>query len=367
MKRATLVLDDGSRYEGYSFGSDSSVSGEVVFNTAMTGYPESLTDPSYAGQIMTLTYPLAGNYGVPSTEDAEDGLARFMESGRIHAAGMVVCDYSEKYCHWNAKESLGDWLKAQGVPAITGIDTRALTQHLREQGVVRGRIIVEGTPEPEEENYAEINFVERVSPAQVQRFNEGKGYKRVVLVDCGAKNNIIRCLANRGLEVIRIPWDYDFNALDFDALFISNGPGNPETCAVTVDNIRKFLSNPGETRPVMGICLGHQLLSKAAGASIYKLKYGHRSHNQPARMEGTNRCFVTSQNHGYAVDASSLPEDWEPWFTNMNDGSNEGIRHKSLPWRSVQFHPEACGGPVDTEFLFDEFVSQVNNNQVNNK
>lgn len=361
MKKATLVLDDGSRYEGYSFGHDSSVSGEVVFNTAMTGYPESLTDPSYAGQIMTLTYPLAGNYGVPGTELADDGMARFMESERIHAAGMVVCDYSEQHSHWNAKSSLAEWLDREGVPAITGIDTRALTKHLREQGVVRGRIIVEGTPEPTEENYAEINFVERVSPTEVRRYNEGKDLPKVVLVDCGAKNNIVRCLTRRGVEVIRVPWDYDFNTLDFDALFISNGPGNPETCAVTVGHIRKFLETPGESRPVMGICLGHQLLGKAAGASIYKLPYGHRSHNQPARMAGTPRCFVTSQNHGYAVDAGSLPEGWEAWFTNMNDGSNEGIRHSSKPWRSVQFHPEACGGPVDTEFLFDEFIDQVKN------
>lgn len=361
MKKATLVLDDGSRYEGYSFGHDSSVSGEVVFNTAMTGYPESLTDPSYAGQIMTLTYPLAGNYGVPGTELADDGMARFMESERIHAAGMVVCDYSEQHSHWNAKSSLSEWLDREGVPAITGIDTRALTKHLREQGVVRGRIIVEGTPEPAEENYAEINFVERVSPTEVRHYNEGKDLPKVVLVDCGAKNNIVRCLTRRGVEVIRVPWDYDFNTLDFDALFISNGPGNPETCAVTVGHIRKFLETPGESRPVMGICLGHQLLGKAAGASIYKLPYGHRSHNQPARMAGTPRCFVTSQNHGYAVDADSLPEGWEAWFTNMNDGSNEGIRHTSKPWRSVQFHPEACGGPVDTEFLFDEFIDQVKN------
>lgn len=359
MKKATLVLDDGSRYEGYSFGHDSSVSGEVVFNTAMTGYPESLTDPSYAGQIMTLTYPLAGNYGVPSTGMADDGMARFMESERIHAAGLVVCDYSYDHCHWNAERSLAAWLDAEGIPAITGIDTRALTKHLRERGVVRGRILVEDTPEPVEEDYGQINFVERVSPREVRRYNEGKGLPRVVLVDCGAKNNIVRCLANRGVEVIRVPWDYDFNTLDFDALFLSNGPGNPETCAVTVDNIRKFISNPDEERPLMGICLGHQLLGKAAGAGIYKLKYGHRSHNQPARMENSERCFITSQNHGYAVDPSMLGQGWQPWFTNMNDGSNEGIRHASKPWCSVQFHPEACGGPVDTEFLFDEFISKI--------
>ncbi len=361
MKRATLVLDDGTRYEGYSFGHDSSVSGEVVFNTAMTGYPESLTDPSYAGQIMTLTYPLAGNYGVPPRQETPDGLQRFTESDRIHAAGLIVCDYSEKHSHWNADRSLADWLREEKIPAITGIDTRALTKHLREKGVVSGRILVEDTPEPAAANYAEINFVEKVSPDSATRFNEDKGLRKVVLVDCGAKYNIIRCLADRGVEVIRVPWDYDFNTLDFDALFLSNGPGNPETCAATVENIRKFISNPDERRPLMGICLGHQLLAKAAGASIYKLKYGHRSHNQPARLDNDTRCFVTSQNHGYAVDADTLPADWKQWFHNMNDGSNEGIIHTSRPWRSVQFHPEACGGPVDTEFLFDNFINDVKN------
>lgn len=361
MKKAILVLDDGSRFEGYSFGHDSSVSGEVVFNTAMTGYPESLTDPSYAGQIMTLTYPLAGNYGVPDDSVDIEGMNRFLESDHIHAAGLVVCDYSEDYSHWNASRSLSQWLDENKIPAITGIDTRALTKHLREQGVVRGRILVEDTEAPVDEDYGHINFVSRVSPGEITRYNEGKGYPKVVLVDCGAKNNIVRCLSDRNLEVIRVPWDYDFNSLDFDALFLSNGPGNPETCAVTVDNIRRFISNPDENRPLMGICLGHQLLAKSAGARIYKLKYGHRSHNQPVRMEGTERCYVTSQNHGYAVDATSLPEGWQPWFTNMNDNSNEGIRHTEKPWRSVQFHPEASGGPVDTENLFDDFVAQIKN------
>lgn len=358
MKKATLILDDGSRFEGESFGYDGNVAGEVVFNTAMTGYTESLTDPSYAGQLMTLTYPLVGNYGVPSTEDGADGIASFMESDRIYASGLIVGDYSEQYSHWNARESLSEWLRREKVPAITGIDTRHLTQILREHGVMMGRIMVEGVTElPAEKDYNSINYVDLVSVPEVRTYCSGEGRKRVVLVDCGAKNNIIRCLLRRGVEVIRVPWDYDFNTLDFDGLFLSNGPGNPDECQAAVDNIRKFISDPEEKRPLMGICMGNQLLAKAAGATVYKLKYGHRSHNQPVRMEGTDRCFITSQNHGFAVDASTLGEGWRPYFTNMNDGSNEGIRHESKPWFSSQFHPEASGGPVDTEFLFDDFIN----------
>lgn len=358
MKKATLVLDDGTRFEGESFGYEGNVAGEVVFNTAMTGYPESLTDPSYAGQLMTLTYPLVGNYGVPSDEKGEEGISIFMESDRIYASGMIVGDYSEVFSHWNARESLADWLRREKVPGITGIDTRHLTQVLREHGVMMGKIIVDGVVEqPEEIDYNAINYVDIVSVPEVVTYGGGKGLKRVVLVDCGAKNNIIRCLLNRGVEVVRVPWNYDFNTLQFDGLFLSNGPGNPEVCSEAVDNIRKFISNPEENRPLMGICMGNQLLAKAAGATIYKLKYGHRSHNQPVRMEGTNRCFITSQNHGFAVDPSTLEKGWTPYFTNMNDGSNEGIRHESKPWFSSQFHPEASGGPVDTEFLFDNFVN----------
>ncbi len=359
MSKATLRLQDGTSFEGESFGYHKSVAGEVVFNTAMTGYPESMTDPSYAGQIMTLTYPLVGNYGVPAFSVEENGLATFMESDRIYVRAIVVGDYSEQYSHWNAKESLAEWMRREQVPGITGIDTRQLTKVLREHGVMMGAIIMEGDEEPQAQ-YEGVNFVAEVSCKEVTTYKpEGKPIgKRVALVDCGVKNNIIRCLLRRGVEVVRVPWDYDFNALPIDGLFLANGPGNPDTCSVTVENIRTFLASPN-VRPCMGICMGNQLLAKAAGATIYKLKYGHRSHNQPVRQAGTDVCFITTQNHGYAVDTSTLQDGWEPLFVNMNDGSNEGIRHKERPWFSAQFHPEACAGPIDTEFLFDKFIDTL--------
>ncbi|MBS6238896.1 MAG: glutamine-hydrolyzing carbamoyl-phosphate synthase small subunit [Bacteroides sp.] len=387
MRNVTLILDDGSRFHGKSFGYEKPVAGEVVFNTAMTGYPESLTDPSYAGQLMALTYPLVGNYGVPPFTIEPNGLATFMESERIHAEAIIVSDYSEDFSHWNAAESLADWLKREQVPGITGIDTRELTKVLREHGVMMGRIvfdIVENEIDNGQltiDNYEDINYVDRVSCKEiiVYKGNESRRFsidtpaaqlncqlstvncqlKRVALLDCGVKTNILRCLLKRDVEVIRVPWDYDFNELEFDGLFISNGPGDPDTCDAAVQNIRRAMKN--EKLPIFGICMGNQLLSKAGGAKIYKLKYGHRSHNQPVRMVGTERCFITSQNHGYAVDNNTLTEDWEPLFINMNDGSNEGIRHKRNPWFSAQFHPEAASGPTDTEFLFDEFVKLITN------
>ena len=372
MRDVTLLLDDGSRFHGKSFGYEKPVAGEVVFNTAMTGYPESLTDPSYAGQLMVLTYPLVGNYGVPPFTTEANGLPTFMESDRIYANAIIVGNYSETYSHWNAAESLSEWLKREKVPGITGIDTRELTKALRERGVMMGRIIFDDTVketdfaaltnELNKLDYENVNYVNIVSCKNIIRYNEGHGKKKIVLVDCGVKANIIRCLVKRNVEIIRVPWNYDFNILKFDGLFISNGPGDPNLCGETVENISKAMQNPD--LPIFGICMGNQLLAKAGGANVYKLKYGHRSHNQPVRMVGTNRCFITSQNHGYAVDSNSLHVEWEPLFTNMNDGSNEGIKHKTSPWFSAQFHPEAASGPTDTEFLFDYFISSIENGKL---
>ena len=353
MRNVTLVLQDGTKFHGKSFGYDAPVAGEVVFNTAMMGYPESLTDPSYAGQLVTLTFPLVGNYGVPPFTFGPEGLPTFMESDHIHASAIIVSDYSEQYSHWNANESLAEWLKREQIPGITGIDTRELTKVLREHGVMMGQIIFDDDPTNiPQAQYEGVNFVDRVSCKEIIRYNEGAG-KRVVLVDCGVKANIIRNLIERGLEVVRVPWNYDYTGMDFDG----NGPGDPDLCQDAVNILRQQMNK--SRKPICGICMGNQLMAKAGGANIYKLKYGHRSHNQPVRMVGTDKCYITSQNHGYAVDASTLDKDWSELFVNMNDGSNEGVRHNTNPWFTSQFHPEACSGPVDTLFMFDLFVEKL--------
>ena len=363
--KAVLILEDGSRFEGTAFGSLRNTSGEVVFNTAMTGYPESLTDPSYAGQILVPTFPLIGNYGVPPHRKEEDGLEENFEGSHIYARALIVADYSSAYSHWDAQENLEEWLRREDIPAITGIDTRALTKALREKGVMRGRIVMEGQEDPvAPDTYEDHNFVADVSCREVLHYLPAQApRKKVVLVDCGCKYNIIRCLLSRGLEVIRVPWNYDYSGMDYDGLFLSNGPGNPEQCKETVAILGKVMADglkaAAEGRPVkpiMGICLGNQLLGIAAGARVYKLKYGHRGHNQPVRLNGSTQCFITSQNHGYAIANDSLPEGWKPLLVNMNDGSNEGMEHEKMPWFSVQFHPEANGGPLDTEVLFDRFA-----------
>lgn len=352
MTKAKLILEDGSEFVGTSFGYEKSVSGELCFYTAMTGYPESLTDPSYRGQILVPTYPMIGNYGVPQ-DVKENGISKFFESDRIWCQAMIISDYSEKYSHWDGARSLGAWLKQQQIPALCDIDTRVLTKKLRDKGALLGKIVF-GEDDVELKDPNARNLVSEVSTDTVTTY--GNGSKKVLMVDCGMKNNILRCLLRYDVTVKRVPWNYDFRNEDYDGLFISNGPGDPSLCTETIEHIRWAL---GQDKPIMGICLGNQLLAIAAGAKTYKLKYGHRGHNVPVRKEGTRSCLITSQNHGFAIDESTLPSEWETLFSNLNDGTNEGIRHKSKPFFSTQFHPEASSGPVDSMQLFEEFVKSL--------
>lgn len=348
---AQLVLEDGTTFAGRQSGFPKPVSGEVVFNTGMVGYPEALTDPSYSGQILVLTYPLIGNYGVPARGAQCTGAS--FESARIQAAGLVVTGLAPGYSHATAKINLSRWLWEEGIPCLEGVDTRALTKRLRQQGSMLGKILV-GTDDVPFNDPNRLNLVAAVDIGE--RVVYPGGERIVIVVDCGCKSSIIENLLARGVTVVRVPSDYDFLAEDFDAVLVSNGPGDPMVCDATVRNIARAMCLD---RPIMGICLGHQLLALAAGAKTYKLKFGHRGHNQPCLEEGTGRCFITSQNHGFAVDPTSLPEGWEPWFTNANDGSNEGIRHRARPFLGVQFHPEGAPGPMDCRHLFDMFLSMV--------
>ncbi len=348
-----LILEDGSEFPGTIFGNPASISGEVVFTTGMVGYNETVTDPSFRGQIIVFTYPLIGNYGVPA--DARDnlGLPAHFESVRSHAAGVVVANLSNDTSHWSATRSFDDYLRESNICGITGIDTRTLTQKLRSGGSIVGKIIVGGADVPFDDPNTR-NLVAEVSIGEPCDYG-GDG-PRVVLVDTGVKTNIIRQLVGAGARVRRVPWNHDFFDEPFDGLFIGNGPGNPKMAEETVQHLRRALA---DRVPTFGICMGHQLLALAAGADTYKLKFGHRSQNQPCVEVGTNRCYITSQNHGFAVNGDTLPEGWRQWFVNANDGTNEGIRHEYKPVRSVQFHPEAAPGPRDTLDLFHRFLEMI--------
>ena len=348
--KAILELQDGTTYEGISFGSERLSGGEIVFNTGMVGYPEALTDPSYRGQILVLTYPLIGNYGIPGDEHAEN-VSAFFESEKIQVSGLVIANYSEEKYHWSAVKTLGQWLKENDIPAIYNVDTRSLTKKLRESGSQLGQIYFTDQEKLILKDPNERNLVSEVSFKEPVEFQRGK--KRIVIVDCGVKNNIIRSFLQRDISVIRVPWNYDFTKVKTNGIIISNGPGDPKMCEATIENVRASFK---KTIPILGICLGSQIMGLAAGADTYKLKYGHRGHNQPCSETGTRRCYITSQNHGYAIDTKTLPLDWREWFYNDNDGTNEGLLHISKPFFGAQFHPEASPGPDDTDFLFDMFV-----------
>ena len=340
---AKLILKNGMQFDAKSFGAASNAAGEVVFSTGMMGYPESLTDPSYKGQILTLTYPLVGNYGVPSK--------KFWEADKIMVSGLIVSDYIDTPSHFQSENTLAKWFINEGIPLLQIKDTRLLTQIIREKGTMLGKIIFGEDIEFYDPNTE--NLVEKVSTKKI--IEDGEGGKTLILIDCGAKRNIQRALVERGVKVIVVPWDFDpFKLEKFDAVVISNGPGVPKFCGPTVSNIKKLLD---KKIPTLGICLGHQLLALASGGDTKKLKYGHRSQNQPCIQEGTKRCYITTQNHGFCV--SKTPQGFKPWFTNANDGTNEGLIHKTLPFMSVQFHPEATPGPTDAEWIFDFFLEKI--------
>ncbi|KAF2103300.1 carbamoyl-phosphate synth [Rhizodiscina lignyota] len=398
-----LELEDGTLFKGVSFGAQRSISGELVFQTGMVGYPESITDPSYRGQLLVVTFPLAGNYGVPPREHMDEllkDIPAYFESSEIHIAGLIVASYSgEDYSHHLANSSLGTWLREQDIPAVYGVDTRALTKRIREKGSMLGRLLLprtisnglevphlngemangmrtpngynvghwkedfERTPwvDPNTKNLvAEVSIKTPKtfppSPSTALKHPSGRPVK-IVCVDVGLKYNQLRCLVKRGIEVTVVPWNYDFQQLEYDGLFISNGPGDPAMMTDTVKHISTALAEA--KTPIFGICLGHQLLARAAGADTLKMKFGNRGHNIPCTNLLSGRCYITSQNHGYAVDSKSLQVGWEELFVNANDGSNEGIRHTSRPYFSVQFHPEHAPGPEDTEFLFDVFIDAI--------
>ena len=370
---ATLILQDGTTFHGQSFGAKKDSDGEVVFNTGMAGYPESMTDPSYRGQILVFTYPLIGNYGVPSEEKNAWGFSKNFESEAIHVRGIVVAQVSEDHSHFAAVSSLSRWMEHDGIPGITGIDTRALTKKLRETGVMLGRIVADDEmqkaksimqkeiPDPNKENLvAEVSCKEPITYEP----EGGIWESTIVAFDCGMKRNILRSFLKRGIRVHRVPWDYNLQTtqLPYDGVFISNGPGDPKACIPTIAQIRWSIQ---QGIPTFGICLGNQLMALAVGGDTYKLKYGHRGANQPCvewkeesgKWKESSRCIITSQNHGFAVDEKKLPSGWHVWFTNANDGTVEGITHESGKFRAVQFHPEATPGPEDANYLFDEFIA----------
>lgn len=347
--KAIISLQDGTQYKGYHFGATSSSTGEMVFNTALTGYAESLTDPSYKGQLLVFTFPLIGNYGIPEENLTMEA---FYESERIHINGLIVSDYSHKPHHWKMTYNLSYWLKKNNIPGVYGIDTRALTIKLRNKGTMLGKILF--YKDIPFYNYNKENLASQVCIKKKTIYGNGK--YRVLLVDFGVKNKIFRTLIERDCTVVRVPCNYDYRLVKYDGLLLSNGPGDPKIYQVPITYLRDVLNKEA---PIFGICLGHQILGLAAGLATFKLKYGHRGHNQPVKIEGTVNSYITSQNHSYVIDDVSLPKEWSALFRNLNDSSCEGLINKIKYFFSVQFHPEGSGGPIDTEFLFDWFIQRI--------
>ncbi|KAG0668255.1 Multifunctional pyrimidine synthesis protein CAD [Maudiozyma exigua] len=366
MSKAIFNIQNGPTFEGISFGAEKSIAGEAVFTTSLVGYPESMTDPSYRGQILVFTQPLIGNYGVPDcTARDQFNLLKYFESPHAHVIGIVVAEYAYKYSHWNAIESLADWCKREGVAAITGVDTRAVVQYLREEGSSLGRITIGNDTPVEYFDPMATHLVEQVTTKKPFHVAStlSEPIANIALIDCGVKENIIRCLVARGANVTVFPCDFKIQEIadQFDGIFLSNGPGDPAMNVKTIANLKELLNNSKFDKiPIFGICLGHQLLALASGAKTVKLKYGNRAHNIPVMDLTTGQCHITSQNHGYAVDVDSLPKDqWKPYFINLNDQSNEGMIHLTKPIFSTQFHPEAKGGPLDTDIMFDKFFENI--------
>ncbi len=357
-KKAILVLEDGSVYEGYSFGAETDSCGEVVFNTSMTGYQEMLTDPSYAGQIVIPTYPLIGNYGTNQQD---------LESSRIQVSGFVVREECEQPNHYLNAGNLHEYLAESGIPGIYGVDTRAITRKLRSAGVMMGFITTTRTPRQALEeirnqpDYGSIDFVRQVSapkPFTWEPAAEASPSLKIVALDCGLKYNIIRLLNQRGCSVTVVPCTTsaaDILSLNHDGILLSPGPGNPDLLNYITDTVKQLAGK----KPVMGICLGNQLIARAFGGSNFKLKFGHRGGNHPVKELATGRVHITAQNHGYAVDPDTLTDGLEVTHINLNDGTVEGLRHKELPIFSIQYHSEASPGPLDNVYLFDKFVEMV--------
>ena len=372
VRQARLVLEDGSEYSGFSFGKARSQAGEVVFYTGMGGYPQALTDPAFRGQILVSTYPLLGNTGIPvkpKTGEAfvdGQGIPLHFESSQVQVSGLVVSEACNEPSHYSSGATLQAWLEKNNVPGVFGIDTRALAVRLRENGVMQGKILIEGSRDLTMDSGVIQNPVQDVSCREPKTFKqvnaenlrEGRTLK-IAIIDCGVKANILRCLLNRNAEITLLPWNYELKDNEYDGIILCGGPGDPKACGKTIATVRRAFERK---KPIFGTGIGNLIMALAAGGDTYKLPYGHRGQNQPCLEAGTERCYVTSQNHGYAVRPESLPRGWEPWFINANDNTIEGIRSVNGPFSAVQFYPEGCPGPRDTEFLIDSFLEEVKKN-----